>query len=112
MNKQLSHTPLPWIAEPFTNDPFAPWDVKSKKSDTEKEFICQTSGNCKANAEFIVRACNSHYEMLEALRQMKAAARRLENLAAELLDDKDCRELSKAHNQARSAIVKAEVGEG
>jgi hypothetical protein len=67
----MKHTPLPWfkigmntIARPETP---GSWEGNVR-------FICDAHDHCilptdedMANAEFIVKACNSHYDLLEAL---------------------------------------------
>ena len=50
----MKHTKGPW----FVRDGI---DVYASG-----EYICTTSGNAKANARFIVTACNSHDDLLEA----------------------------------------------
>ena len=55
--KQAKHTPLPWIDNEKTGDIYS--------SVGFDPIGTATHGNKKANAAFIVRACNSHYELLE-----------------------------------------------
>lgn len=60
------HTPLPWLqGKPYVEE------IHSLR----KRTVAITNANDRrfepedeANAEFIVRACNSHYDLLEALR--------------------------------------------
>jgi len=65
----MSHTPTPWKAEENR--------VFQIKHPTFRIAIC-TSNSAdyleeKANAEFIVRACNNHDELLEALKESQIA---------------------------------------
>jgi hypothetical protein len=60
----MEHTKLPWkISEDENDDVFG---------------ICAmfADESAEANAEFIVRACNSHYELLEALKEAEEHSRR------------------------------------
>lgn len=72
------HTPLPWEVEtPSHND--YPYALKAINGDNHKKgavgtrilrwgaFMLPSSDEAKANAAFIVRACNSHYDLVEAL---------------------------------------------
>jgi hypothetical protein len=64
--KTVKHTPLPWSHSPvIENRQFAAqiWN-KEGRSICIIDALNETG---TANAEFIVRACNSHYELLEAL---------------------------------------------
>lgn len=57
MQKEIKHTPLDWGHQGhfvFAKDGIP--------------FITCEGDNMLYNAEFIVRACNSHYELLEALK--------------------------------------------
>lgn len=66
---KAKHTPLPWLSERF--------GVAFNGSSELSEYIKLPSAwvedawtgdpEATANVDFIVRACNSHYEMLEAL---------------------------------------------
>lgn len=80
------HTPLPWrVFEPSARYPGIECDGESFSvvvwDDPETEhdaiFSCEgvqgrTRQEAQANAAFIVRACNSHYELLEALEAIEA----------------------------------------
>lgn len=63
---QAAHTPPPWRVKRFRNTLFiehtSNWDVCSVK--IEHAFDERTA---KANFAFIVRACNSHAALVEAL---------------------------------------------
>ncbi len=107
---QLEHTPLPWIltwtdfergGSRFNID-FSHDSANGDKA-TGNIFLGdgQRGSHGRANAEFIIRACNAHEEMLEALKDM-----------TELVD---CLyEVSPPHlirarfAKARAAIAKAE----
>lgn len=63
------HTPLPWDYERDLDprDLLRPW-VGQLVSNRFSAMACGTDlDEATANAAFIVRACNSHYELLEAL---------------------------------------------
>ncbi len=62
--EMAQHTPGPWSIwdEGSDSDPSYVIDAKERHS-----FIAKTLGNDKANAEFIVRACNAHDELLKEL---------------------------------------------
>lgn len=83
------HTPGPWIVNPFC----AQVDSHAVDEDGDPIPVCQllwptdlrSEAETMANAAFIVRACNSHYELLEALEAMVSeyvAGDHIKNLAA------------------------------
>lgn len=57
------HTPTPWLLDGF--------DICHHTGPATIHVIAKTStpveGDEQANAEFIVRACNAHYDLVEAL---------------------------------------------
>ena len=66
------HTPLPWKIHSVTDKHHI--QIRAKKAGTEFECSPAVLGGWdtsaeenEANAQFITRACNSHYELLEAL---------------------------------------------
>lgn len=79
------HTPLPWKSDKaFCNEtgketraiyhyPNEAWCVEVVESQNGEECIfgnyTGSEGEADANLEFIVRACNSHYELLEACKK-------------------------------------------
>lgn len=71
MNTNAKHTQLPW-----SNDPMQP-TIWANDGDTKVATIADLpwkNGKSnwmeeQANAEFIVRACNSHYELVESARE-------------------------------------------
>lgn len=82
MTNEVKHTPLPYIVSEISVK--APNGVKYSKlaivSETEVDnlsgqklvlaemrYKASTSEEVQSTTEFIVRACNSHYELLEAL---------------------------------------------
>ena len=80
MTDTPAHTPLPWrVCPSFPADIQA--DGTEIASCFEEKHIGQTwtiegpitvsYGEHKANAAFIVRACNSHYALVEALREAR-----------------------------------------
>lgn len=58
------HTPLPWERE--LGGKRGAW-IQGTDGNWSALSCGQTDAEASANAEFIVRACNSHYELLEAL---------------------------------------------
>lgn len=83
MTKEIKHTPLPWkmdgdgfdsvAARDFGTDGYCIFSVDD--DGCYKDGICDLlnivdDAESQANAEFIIRACNSHYELLEALKQV------------------------------------------
>ena len=71
MTDTPAHTPLPWMVSPIL-----PTFIMSADG---KADICELDGwpvdyvaEENANREFIVRACNSHYQLVEALREARS----------------------------------------
>lgn len=116
------HTELPWryakdepagcrveisndagvlIAEVLNFDDFPCLD---QHDDVEQKCIA-IDAEAQANAEFIVRACNSHDELLTALRWM--VKQEVETCASGDCGNYDC-ELMPSMIAARAAIAKAE----
>lgn len=84
MTEERKHTPLPWaIISPKEHEPV----IAQLESDDERSCdgvrqVCEVAqgryelldyDEIKANAEFIVRACNSHYELVETLKIAEGA---------------------------------------
>jgi len=74
----VKHTALPWPAPEYDNDTgpndesfWEFWRIEGVADFDNKE-----------DAEFAHRACNSHYELLEALKQVLAHTERLNNVIA------------------------------
>jgi hypothetical protein len=93
----MKHTPLPWHfqdeyiradSENMDDSGNIVADVYVKPSSTHDDIM-------QANAAFIVRACNSHYEMLAALKGMLSIADRYTGVCLKEIDN------------ARAAIAKA-----
>jgi len=66
------HTPIPWRIERQSNGLHAVCADLAKRHGGSTPFSLATDIRV-ANAEFIVRACNSHADLLEALRRLEAA---------------------------------------
>lgn len=67
---EAKHTPTPWHVECCTEGPSC-WCrlIFADVDDVEGDKAIITSGSLRAhNAEFIVRACNSHDALVEALK--------------------------------------------
>ena len=72
----MKHTPLPWLADNGDSEVWGIFDdngaelaylIKLPSIEPSKEF-----DESKANAEFIVRACNCHYDLLDSLKFAKS----------------------------------------
>ena len=58
-------TSRPWVAKKAERSVGSPWEVYAKNP---RDFICITSGNCKANAKLIVKAVNNYEELVDVLK--------------------------------------------
>lgn len=65
LNKSPPHSPLPFAVD--CNDSFLVTADHDGASVAVTETADRSDEECAANTEFIARACNSHYELLEAL---------------------------------------------
>jgi len=108
MKEQAKHTATPWKA----------WglEVVSGVVQTEDEAphpvaYCDRSWPheiCKANAAFIVRACNAHHDLVAALKEYREALALAGREGVEI-PDKVAVPLVRADCRARAAIAKAEA---
>lgn len=77
----MSHTPTPWKwSQPF-GEGFAYVDDTKHDNIEETGNICTVwsgNNNAEANAAFIVRACNNHDRLVEALANLVISADGLE----------------------------------
>lgn len=90
------HTAGEWGIGPVMDESFVIIEVGGT-------FVAQTvGGNDEANAEFIVRACNAHDDLLEALKAI------VEDVTDEEHEPHDWSEHVVIRN-ARAAIARAEV---
>lgn len=101
---KTKHTPLPWFIMDYMD--YEETKQVAISDETATRYIAVLDDNDEtdeANAAFIVRACNNHYELLEALEN---AANVLAGIATGDLKtiDRD----SPALLKARTAIAKAE----
>lgn len=106
-----AHTPLPWRLGSTKKDGMA----FSREIETSLMGHCTVGHTvapssseamierAEANAAFIVRACNSHYELLEALKQVMGW---IGNWHPNFADDEEW--LTVAAPQIKAAIGKAE----
>ena len=118
------HTPGPWHYQQNTDA------YTHIVRDSEERYVCGCSqdskGNAKANAAFIVRACNCHEELLQALQEL--LNRNEIMLGYNLRGETETRwtdkqsisrpgeiatwdALTKTMQQARSALAKAQGGQ-
>lgn len=82
--KQTDHSPLPWFASAVLKDAWnydyvsvGPYDLVQPKEEYVEDEICCVSGlnhNAKANAEFIVKAVNTHEALVSALTLIRSRA--------------------------------------
>lgn len=91
------HTPLPWTIE-CTGDSFC---IVNRDHDGDDWEVCEAYS--KENAEFILRACSEHGELLDALRNMVGM---FDTPVVRLKFDSEYHRL--ACESARAAIAKAE----
>ena len=102
------HTPLPWRAGKTQWNDGGRTPIYPADSDVEIASVNYTDGlgTQEKDAEFIVRACNSHYELLEAGKEA------LGQLKQELeLNDDKYGELRPAIKKLEDTLAKAEGGE-
>jgi len=103
------HTALPWTIDPINTDliikkdtdPYlyiADCDWQVKYGNSEQGYTSD------ANAKFIVRACNAHYEMLEAL---KASLHELHDIMRSGMSQEEY-DNDPTIMQVRAAIAKGE----
>ena len=85
-----------------------PWGTKEGMIYSESDQSGKTIAFCdnKANADFIVRACNAHDDLMEACHQMWAA------LDERILNASKGSSVKEALEKIKQAISKAEGGEG
>lgn len=76
------HTELPWEVEAHNHVDDEPWhtilkgavDITHNKQPHEiacDKYSALPKEENEANAEFIVKACNNHYQLLEALKKIR-----------------------------------------
>ena len=73
----MKHTKLPFYLTEHNE-----WFYIQSASINEDNFVCQIeykNNTDKINAEFIVNACNAHYDLLEACKTMKRLIRNVLN---------------------------------
>lgn len=76
--REGAHTDLPWILESYDADAYGIPIIGDNlgglvafASCWSTEIKSAGSPRVAANAAFIVRACNAHYELLEAIKQLR-----------------------------------------
>lgn len=65
-----AHTPTPWVRDPRsgrTTMVYSDDATGSAIADCAPSMVHRSQAECEANAAFIVRACNAHDELVEAL---------------------------------------------
>lgn len=96
-----AHTAGKWTAEKRAN-----WIIRSAEKQIATVSFTDSEEEHEANARFIVTACNSHQELLEACKMLLSLVDDEGN--AELLMQNDFGNLNEAMLYARPAIAKAE----
>ena len=67
-----AHTPTPWKVSdyrPYEIIPRSQDESTYEQGDNGFPVVCYPTYNAKANAEFIVRACNAHVQLVETLKE-------------------------------------------
>lgn len=75
----VAHSPLPWRVDPSANRGGSGTHCGITCEDGEGVFVADIYADCEqlpdavaeANAEFIVRACNSHHDLIAALKSLR-----------------------------------------
>jgi len=103
----MKHTPLPWVSKYV--QVADKWEILGKEKDGSEKWIgvmiWGSEPEDEANNEFILRACNSHYELVEACKEAIDLLRdEWEGTSPNSIGNKTIRQLEQA-------IAKAE-GEG
>ena len=74
---KTNHTPTPWhLIQTERNDmviSYSDGELRSHIATCHDQALCPEHGTVKANAEFIVRACNHHEELVAALKNLLPA---------------------------------------
>lgn len=99
---EVKFTPGPWLAQPPEGGRWYPWDVVAECE--IGGFICQTSGNCEANARLIAAAP----ELLAALKNLLASHRCADETG--YVDGVGFMDIDAIDKAAEAAIAKAEGG--
>ena len=94
---ETKHTPLPWIYKHREACGF----ICAGKHDTS--FLPEIPGSSREDAEFIVKACNSHYELLEECEK----AYKVMSELSKTLPIKDAKKLATRADIFNLAIQKA-----
>lgn len=106
MSKYTTHTELPWV------EGVTPAGKMTIRARGKNIFIGNHYGNEEANAEFIVRAVNSHYDLLDILKRLTEKVSRANYLqhSGGRVCAEDWSELYALENESKQAIAKAERG--
>ena len=75
MNQEKAHSKhssLPWYTTPHHEYSGSPHRIDNKKG-AHWENYGEIAREHKGNAEFIVKACNNYYQLVEALRKLSKA---------------------------------------
>lgn len=109
------HTPTPWTFDEHggTFYVWGPGQAMVTDGDVDEGYVARMRGvgrgatveEQRANAEFIVRACNAHEELLQALREIAAVDAEDPSIPQ---DSPYAYAMGKAKGLATCAIVRAE----
>ena len=103
----LKHSKLPWDVHFDTTDN---WCIVTDNFTVAHDNICDTQLNTKvskANGQFIIKACNNHYELLKALKLAVHALNRKPNFPFNC-SDKNIKNSYAIASICDKAIAKAE----
>ncbi len=106
-NKFNEHTPLPWKVYYAKNNGqviLGTGEENGCAVQAHNGSFWRNDEEAKANAEFVVHACNCHYELLEALEMCQQA------LIPHYDDDRDGSDEANAVVNAMGVIAKAKGG--
>ena len=96
---QQKHSPSPWEIVTMDNGKYG-WIEDSTGEQVMGLGTLRYSINPEITADFIVRACNAHEELLEAMKKVEG-----------MIYDSDCKTARDAAEILQAVIAKAEKGE-
>jgi hypothetical protein len=99
-NMKAQHTPTPWVIDPSGSSINA-GDALGRIADMKGDYIWPSED--KANAAFIVQACNSHQALVDALEATEGTLDWMEQFASEGMQA----ECDKSLAMAREALALA-----
>lgn len=109
---ERKHTPLPWTAE--ETEIYSIDCNYHAVTDCSCNHTCRTEDECKENAAFITKACNAHYDLVDALKHCQDIFLSFHGRSAEghyKLTPEDLFRFGAAAGIAQKALVKAKWGD-